>query len=295
MDGVLNIDKPAGITSHDVVARVRKALQIKKVGHAGTLDPMATGVLLILLGHATRIASLLMEGEKSYRATCVFGVSTATQDSSGEIISEKDASSLTPEDVQRVLPRFRGDILQMPPMVSAVHHEGKRLYELARKGQEVERQPRPVTIYFLEMLNFEPGQRAEAEIDVTCSRGTYVRTLCSDMGDALGVGGMMSALERTRVGNFTIEDSIPLEQVLAGEAEPVSIDSALPDLPSVDLDESDTQAVLHGNRIATRPDIGDTTVKMRDPSGRVIALAKLMHRDSADWLQPYTVFIGSWR
>ena len=273
MDGVLNVDKPAGMTSHDVVARVRKALHIKKVGHAGTLDPMATGVLLILLGHATRIASLLMEGEKSYRATCVFGVSTTTQDSTGEVISEKDASSLTPEDVQNVLPGFRGDILQMPPMVSAVHYEGRRLYELARQGQEVERKPRPVNIHSLELLDFQPGKRAEAELNITCSRGTYVRTLCSDIGDALGVGGMMSGLTRTRVGTFTIEDSFPLAQVLAGEVEPVSTDDALPDLPAVDLDESETRAVLHGNRIAARADFGDTTVKMRDPSGRIIALA----------------------
>jgi tRNA pseudouridine55 synthase len=293
VDGVLNVNKSAGMTSHDVVARVRKALQIKKVGHAGTLDPMATGVLLILLGHATRIASLLMEGEKSYRATCVFGVSTTTQDSTGEVISDKDASSLTPKDVQSVMPGFRGDILQMPPMVSAVHHEGKRLYELARKGQEVERQPRPVKVYSLELLDFQPGKRAEAELDITCSRGTYVRTLCSDIGDALGVGGMMSGLTRTRVGTFTIEDSFPLEQVLAGEIEPVSIDDALPDLPALDLDESETRAVLHGNRIATRADFGDSLVKMRDPSGRIIALAKPVHRDSAHWLQPDMVFSGS--
>lgn len=290
MDGVLNIDKPAGMTSHDVVARVRKALRIKKVGHAGTLDPMATGVLLILLGHATRIANLLMEGEKAYRATCTFGFSTTTQDSTGEVVSVGDASAILQDDILQALRRFRGEIFQVPPMVSALHHEGQRLYELARKGREVERKPRPVTIYSLELLEFRPGERAEADMEIVCSRGTYIRTLCADIGESLGIGGHMSALERTRVGHFSIENAVKLEAVLAGEVEPISIDAALPDLPAITLDEADGKAVLHGNSIPFENHIPPDMVKLLDPTGRVLALARPVHRDGKDVLQPVTVF-----
>lgn len=288
MDGVLNIDKPSGMTSHDVVAKVRKALRIKKVGHAGTLDPMATGVLLVLVGHATRIADLLMQGEKEYRATCALGATTTTEDSSGDITSTTDASQVSKEALLSILPKFRGEIQQIPPMVSAVHHEGQRLYELARKGQEVHREPRQVTIYSLDLLDFRPGESALANLNIVCSRGTYIRTICADIGRELGVGGHMSALARTRVGSFTLENAVSLDEVLTGEASFVSMDEALPDLPAVVLDESSANAVLNGSRVPLLEPICAELVKLHDPSGKLIALARV----EQDALQPTKVFVG---
>jgi len=305
MDGVLNIDKPAGMTSHDVVAAVRKALKDRteprafpqptdrarrKVGHAGTLDPIATGVLLVLIGKATRVADLLMEGEKEYQATCTFGKATTTHDATGEAVSEADASSLTREQVASVLQRFRGRILQTPPMVSAVHHQGRRLYELAREGQEVKRAAREVTIHELELLDFRPGQLAEADLRVVCSRGTYVRVLCADLGGALGLPAHMSRLRRTRVGRFTIDNASTLDEALAGKARITPIDEALADLPALTLDEAAVRAVRHGNPIPAPEPPPGRVVKLRDRSGQLLALAQVIRKDHVNSLQPYKVF-----
>jgi tRNA pseudouridine55 synthase len=186
MDGILNINKPAGITSHDVVSRVRRAFKIRRVGHAGTLDPGATGVLVVCIGQATRVVEYLMGQEKEYSAVLALGEETSTEDAEGELVSSSDCSHITPDQVEAVMPSFVGEIMQIPPMVSAIHHEGKRLYELARNNIVVEREARPVTIHSLKMTGFVSGEHPHIELDVTCGKGTYIRTLCADIGRKLG-------------------------------------------------------------------------------------------------------------
>lgn len=206
--GVLNINKPSGITSHDVVDCVRKASHQKRVGHTGTLDPIATGVLPICLGFATRMARFLMAEDKEYSMTMRLGLTTDSQDITGKVLAESDAAGVTAEQFEQCLAKFRGAIEQVPPMVSAKHHKGQRLYELAREGLEVERQPVAVRIEALDLLAF---RCPEADLRVTCSKGTYMRTLCHDIGQALGCGGVMSALVRTRCGCFKLSDAVDLE------------------------------------------------------------------------------------
>ena len=250
MDGVLNINKPAGWTSHDVVAKARGILRTKRIGHAGTLDPSATGVLLLCVGYATRIADYLVADEKEYLAKVVFGEATDTQDADGIVISTADASILTEEALESALSAFRGKIEQIPPMVSAVHHEGKRLYELARKNQVVERKPREVEVRELKLVEFLPGKRAKATIRVVCSKGTYVRTICHDLGERLGVGAHLAELTRLRVGRFRVEEAISLEE-LANRAESgrlgeiiIPIVDALSHLPSYSVSEEDARVIL---------------------------------------------------
>jgi len=217
--GFLIIDKPAGWTSHDVVARVRRLAGQKRVGHTGTLDPDATGVLLVCLGHATRLIEYTEGFHKCYRATLALGVETDSQDASGAVVREADASGVTEDALRAVLPRFTGEIRQVPPMVSAVHHRGERLYEIARRGETVERTSRPVTIYRMEAADFVPGRVARATLDVECSGGTYIRTLCHDIGEALQVGGHMAVLRRTGVGPFSTPDAVSLEALAEAAAE----------------------------------------------------------------------------
>lgn len=203
----------------DVCAKLRGIFHEKRVGHAGTLDPMATGVLPVFLGRATRAVSFASEGEKEYVAGLKLGLVTNTQDTSGEVL-EQHPVSVAPEELEAVLPAFRGNIQQVPPMYSAIKINGKKLYELARKGREVERPARPVTIHALTV----EGQRAPDEftIRVRCSKGTYVRTLCHDIGQALGCGGCMSSLRRTMAAGFTLADAVTLDQVQAAE-DPLSL------------------------------------------------------------------------
>jgi tRNA pseudouridine55 synthase len=208
MDGVLNLHKPPGMTSHDVVDVVRRLLETKRVGHAGTLDPAATGVLVVCVGEATRIVEYLMEGTKSYRAEITFGVTTTTEDAEGEIVSEQSAADVTEERLREVLRQFIGDIEQIPPMFSAVQVGGKRLHELARRGETVERPKRQVHIEGINLIKFTSAERAIAVLDVTCSKGTYIRTLAADIGAALGCGAHLSSLVRTRVGRFRLEESL---------------------------------------------------------------------------------------
>ena len=200
LNGVLVVDKDAGMTSHDVVGVVRKLFRTKRVGHTGTLDPDATGVLVLCLGNATRLAEYLSASRKHYVAEVVFGIETDTQDASGTILAEQDGSGLDADSVRGLLGAFRGTILQIPPMVSARHHEGKRLYDLARQGITVEREARPVQIDLLEMTAFAPGRHPVATLEITCSTGTYIRSLAADIGTAAATGGMMRSLRRTWVG-----------------------------------------------------------------------------------------------
>lgn len=215
-DGILIVDKPGDWTSMDVCARLRGVFHERRVGHAGTLDPMATGVLPVFIGQATKAVSFAENGRKEYRAALRLGVETDTQDCTGHILRECPAE--TGEAVVReALEAFRGEIMQIPPMYSAVRQNGKKLYELARKGIEVERAPRPVTIYELELLGRRPD--GDWELRVLCSKGTYIRTLCHDIGAALGCGGALSALRRTMAAGFTLDEAVTLEQALERGAE----------------------------------------------------------------------------
>lgn len=250
--GVLVVDKPMGMTSHDVVARLRRALGMRRVGHTGTLDPSATGVLVIAVGRATRLVPYLQSGRKVYEARMVLGRSTTTQDAEGEVVDAADASSVTRADVEAVARSFVGRIEQVPPMVSAVKVGGERLYAKARRGEDVERQPRTVTVHDLEVQDFLPGVFAEVGLAVTCSAGTYVRTLAHDIGARLGVGGSLLTLRRTVNEPFDLADAIPLD-----EAMELGQDHALRDrlldpldavraLPRVEVDRARAEDLVHG-------------------------------------------------
>ena len=212
-DGIIIMDKPAGWTSMDVCAKLRGILKTKKVGHAGTLDPMATGVLPVFVGSATKAVSFAENGDKEYIAGLRLGVTTDTQDTSGNVLAQCPVS-VTREMLEAVLPRFTGEIQQIPPMYSAIKINGQKLYELARKGTEIQRSARNITIFELELL----GQTDDGDwtLRVRCSKGTYVRTLCHDIGQALGCGGCMSALRRTMAAGFTLADCHTLEEVQSG-------------------------------------------------------------------------------
>ncbi len=215
MDGIIIIDKPQGWTSMDVCAKVRGTLHQRRVGHGGTLDPMATGVLPVFVGRATRAVEFAADGDKEYVAALRLGVVTDTQDVTGTVLEERPVR-VSREELEAVLPQFTGDILQVPPMYSAIKKEGKKLYELARKGVEVEREARPVHIYGIELLDGLAGD-GDFSLRVRCSKGTYIRTLCHDIGHALGCGGCMAALRRTKAAAFTLADAVPLADFLAAE------------------------------------------------------------------------------
>ena len=210
-DGVLLVDKPPRLTSHDVVDRLRRHFGFKKVGHCGTLDPAATGLLVIVLERATKLQDYLMADDKTYEGAMLLGVATYSQDADGEIVAEKPVPPLTADDIEQVFARFRGDIQQIPPMVSALKHKGQPLYKLARKGITVEREPRNVHIYDFRLLKLDLPR---VEFRVTCTKGTYVRTLCSDIGDVLGCGAHLAELRRLRSGAFDVKDARTLDDLL---------------------------------------------------------------------------------
>lgn len=210
MNGVINVYKPSGITSFDVVRTIKRLSKTKKVGHTGTLDPMASGVLPICIGNATKIVDYIMQNHKVYKATLKLGVTTDTYDREGKILSESELNNITNKHIEEVIKGFIGDIEQIPPMYSALKVNGKRLYELARKGIEIERQKRKITIYD---INIETIDIPYVKFTVKCSKGTYIRSLCYDIGDILKVGGAMWDLERVETGTFSIENSIALEDL----------------------------------------------------------------------------------
>lgn len=211
VDGILLLNKPLGMSSNGALQKVKYLFYAAKAGHTGSLDPLATGVLPICLGEATKFTQFVLDADKRYRATFKFGISTASGDADGEVISESGAGDLTQQQVEAVLRDFRGDITQVPSMYSALKHQGQPLYKLAREGVEIEREARPVTIYSLEMTEFRPGQFAEADIEVHCSKGTYIRTLAEDIGKRLGCGAYVSMLHRTAAGPFGDEDTVTLD------------------------------------------------------------------------------------
>ena len=213
VDGLLLVKKPKGISSYGVVKKIKTLTKIEKIGHAGTLDPSAQGLLLICMGKATKLTPFLQELDKTYQGKMIFGVTTTTFDEEGEIVEKKDASSLTREKVEEVFEKFKGKILQTPPIHSAVHWQGERLYKLARRGEKVNLPPREVYIHKLKILNFFPGIHPEVEFEVRCSKGTYIRSLCHDIGKESGFGAYQSSLIRTKVGPFSIEDAKDLEEI----------------------------------------------------------------------------------
>lgn len=245
IDGVLVIDKPAGMTSHDVVDRIRKRFGTRRVGHAGTLDPDATGVLILGLGRATRFLSYAQASIKRYRTTAVFGVTTTTQDAAGEVV-ERRAVNVSEAQVRAVAAEHTGDLDQVPPMVSAVRVGGERLYKKARRGEEVERATRPVTIYQLEVMSFNEDP-PEAVLDVRCSAGTYVRTLVHDIGASLGCGAHLRSLRRTEAGGFVETDAIELDAVEKEHLLPLA--DAVRDLPRIEIEDDAARLVANGRRL----------------------------------------------
>ena len=272
MNGIVIVDKPQGWTSQDVTARLRRVYATRRIGHGGTLDPMATGVLPVFVGRATRGVEFFEHAEKTYETVLLLGRTTDTQDVTGTTLAEK-AVHLSPADIEKVLPRFRGDILQVPPMYSALKVNGKKLYELAGKGQQVERQPRPITVFELTNLGFD-GTRLS--LRVRCSKGTYIRTLCQDIGDALGCGGCMEALRRVRAGEYGIEDAVPLEQLLESETPERylrSLDTMFAHCPAVTLTPNQEKRCRNGNPFSSPLPQG--TYRAYSQSGEFLMLAKV--------------------
>lgn len=307
-DGLLNVLKPPGMTSHDVVARVRRLLGIRRIGHTGTLDPGAAGVLVLCVGRATRLVELLQEEDKAYRAEMCLGTATDSQDSFGEPTRTVSDFSVHRNELDAVLASFIGDLEQIPPMTSAVKHQGRRLYELARRGVAVERQPRRIRVDRLDVVRVEPAEDvlrfgARVTFDVTCSKGTYVRTLCSDIGEALGCGAHMSFLLRTRVGALTLADARTLDEleraVAGGEQVLRPMDAALSHLPWVELSDEAARRVLHGQTVsgpAAEIPRGATAASVRSltrlyaPHGRLVAMGEPQRRGKETLWRPRIVF-----
>jgi tRNA pseudouridine55 synthase len=281
-DGFLLVDKPGGMSSHDVVARVRRLLGIRKVGHAGTLDPQATGLLVLGVGRATRLLRFVQVGEKSYVARVQFGVATDTLDADGAVL-DRSPMPVSAEDVAKAAERFTGDILQIPPMVSAVKVGGRRLYEIARRGEEVVREARPVTVHEIRVLDFAPCDYPEASLLVRCSTGTYVRTLADDIARALGGRAHLSALRRTAIGRLDVSDAWSLEDLEAearvGTAQRsiVSPAAGLAGLPAVHVTGEAAGAVAHGAALPSRTlgALPDGPVRLLDADGSLLAVYRV--------------------
>ena len=271
-NGIIIIDKPSGWTSMDVCAKLRGILKEKRVGHGGTLDPMATGVLPVFVGSATKAVEFAEKGDKEYVAGLRLGVVTNTQDVTGEVLSTAPVSAAQ-EDLEEVLPRFTGPIQQVPPMFSAIKIKGQKLYELARRGQEVERKPRPVTIHALQVL--ERTGEAEYLIRVRCSKGTYVRTLCHDIGQALGCGGCMSSLRRTMAAGFTLEDAVTLERVQeGGEALLLPVDCFFTGCPVLLLTSPKAERLCRNGNPLPAADMGPGEYRVYAPDGTFLCLSR---------------------
>ena len=285
-DGILNLDKPQGWTSHDVVDRVRAVVGQRRVGHAGTLDPLATGVLLVCLGLATRVAEYLMASRKVYRARVRLGVATDTYDADGQVVEQR-AVQVDREAVEAALGGFRGPLLQVPPMYSALKRDGQPLHRLARRGVTVERDPRPVEVYRLEMVMWEPP---ELSLEVTCSPGTYVRALAHDLGQALGCGAHLAGLVRLASGAFRVEDALPLDGLTAESLRSalLPVDAALQDYPALHLDEAGARAVRSGRAVDGPPAQGTELARAYGPDGTFLAV--LSYRPSGKCWHPSKVF-----
>jgi tRNA pseudouridine55 synthase len=286
LEGILNIDKPGGITSHDVVNQVRRLSGIRRVGHAGTLDPLATGVILLCVGRATRLAEYLIGQSKSYVATIRLGQVTDTYDAEGEIIAETPVhASLA--DITQTLSHFHGRIQQKAPSYSAIKRGGQPLYKLARQGEVVEPPVREIHIYDLQLLTWDDPF---LQLELACSSGTYVRSLAHDLGQELGCGGHITALRRTSVGDFSLDHSIPLDELRNGEwtRHLLPSDSAVQHLPRMELSHEEAQRVQVGQRLERRDDHPDAPlVRVYEPGGQFLGLVRTRENS---W-QPHKVFL----
>ncbi|MDX1994410.1 MAG: tRNA pseudouridine(55) synthase TruB [bacterium] len=288
ISGFLNIDKPLRLTSHDVVNKIRRGLSIKKVGHAGTLDPLATGVLVICLGSATRLSEYAMNSTKCYQAIVHLGVETTTYDAEGEATKQRDIGHITPDMVNEALSVFIGEIDQLPPLYSAIKKDGRKLYEIARSGQTVELTPRRVTIHSIEMRDWQPPR---CVLEITCSAGTYIRSLAHDLGLALGVGAHLAGLVRTASGLFTLERSASLDALLDNPDWTrfvLSSDTAVLHLPRVDLDPVDEDHVRHGRSPRSVALAAEGFARAYAADGALLAL---LQADDGFW-KPHKVFLG---
>ena len=272
MNGIVIVDKPSGWTSQDVTARLRRVFGTRRIGHGGTLDPMATGVLPVFVGRATRGVEFFEHAEKGYEAILVPGLTTDTEDTTGTVLTSREVS-LTKEQIEAVLPRFRGEILQVPPMYSALKVNGQKLCDLARKGREVAREPRPITIHELTFLGFEKGN---VRLQVSCSKGTYIRTLCKDIGEALGCGACMGSLRRTRAGEYTLSDAVPLETLLESEHPEQylrPVDSLFSSFPAVTLTANQEKRCRNGNAFSVT--LAPGTYRAYSKTGEFLMLAQV--------------------
>jgi tRNA pseudouridine55 synthase len=275
MDGIFNIYKATGMTSHDVVASIRRLLQQKRVGHAGTLDPAADGVLPICVGQGTRVAEYLSESGKAYRAKITFGVVTDTYDAEGTVLRTTDPANLALPEIEDALQHFLGPQLQLPPRYSAIKLQGQPAYKRVRSGEEVTLEPRPITIYQLRILSWQPSHLVLA---VECSKGTYIRSLAYDLGEWLGYGAHLSALTRTRSGPFSLAESITLDQlaeaIAQGRAEQYlfPVDKVLEHYPALQLDEATAERVLHGNAFRYAIPQAAELARVYDHVGRFLAI-----------------------
>lgn len=272
--GVVVIDKPSGITSFDVVAKIRRCSGQKKVGHTGTLDPMASGVLPICLGEATKLVPFLMAGEKTYEAEAVLGITTDTLDATGQEVARRDPSDIRRADLEALLLEFTGTISQIPPMHSAVHVDGQRLYQLARAGEEVVRTPRLVKIFSLELLEFASPR---VRLRVTCGKGTYIRSLVDDIGTRLGVGAHLSALRRTQSGRFDLASACSLSMAIGGPLCLTGMAEVLSDWPTLTLDGDVARDVRDGKRRAIEmllAPVSDGWVRLLRADGTLLAAAE---------------------
>ena len=272
MNGIVIIDKPQGWTSQDVTARLRRVFNTRRIGHGGTLDPMATGVLPVFVGRATRGVEFFEHAEKTYEATIRLGLTTDTEDVTGAVLSEQEVA-ISQQEFLDILPQFRGKIQQIPPMYSALKVDGQKLCDLARKGKEVERHPREIEIFRLDCLSFDGNT---ARLLVHCSKGTYIRTLCKDIGQALGCGGCMAALRRVTAGEYTIEEAVPLQPLLDTE-EPEQylrpVDTMFRNFPAITLTANQEKRCRNGNSFTLpRP---DGTYRAYAQSGEFLMLAKV--------------------
>ena len=272
MNGIVIVDKPQEWTSQDVTARLRRVFQTRRIGHGGTLDPMATGVLPVFVGRATRGVEFFEHAEKTYETVLRLGLTTDTEDTSGNVLTEQEAS-VTESELEAVLEKFRGEILQVPPMYSALKINGQKLVDLARKGKTVERQPRPITIHELTLLECT-GNRAR--LRVRCSKGTYIRTLCKDIGEALGCGGCMQELRRVQAGEYTIAEAVPLQELLDAENPEVylrTVDTMFRNHPEVTLTPNQEKRCRNGNTFSVT--LPEGTYRAYSQAGEFLMLAKV--------------------
>lgn len=304
MNGLINILKPSGLTSHDVVAVLRRMFNIKRIGHTGTLDPGAAGVLPVCVGQGTRVVEYLINKPKKYRAEFTFGIKTDTYDAGGNVLERNPNARLDHSLINEVLQDFKGEIKQVPPMVSAVHYQGKRLYQFAREGKEIERKPRRVHIYDIKILRLERDLAYPRLLcDIECSKGTYVRSICAQVGERLGCGAYLSYLIRTANGPFFLENTFTLEELQEMWMQEdlsflLPIDFALGDIPALTVKEKAVPHILNGQSLAPSgilDGIGNNNmpklVRLYSPDGKLLSLGNYCTTDEGDWYyKPKKVF-----